>query len=113
MSTTSRVRASGLANGWPYQPSTTCGPLTPMPRMTRPPERWSRVSACIAIDAGERPDICTIEVPSLSREVSRPHQASGVNASEPQASAVKIASNPDSSAAATSSAWLAGGCAPQ
>ena len=33
MSTTSRVRASGLANGWPYQPSTTCGPLTPMPRI--------------------------------------------------------------------------------
>ena len=22
----SRIRASGLANGWPYQPSTTCGP---------------------------------------------------------------------------------------
>ena len=55
MSTTSRVRASGLPNGWPYQPSTTCGPLTPMPRMTRPFERWSSVSTCIAIDVGVRP----------------------------------------------------------
>ena len=35
----SRVRASGLANGIPYQPSTTCGPDTPRPRMKRPPER--------------------------------------------------------------------------
>ena len=35
----SRVRASGLANGIPYQPSTTCGPETPRPRMKRPPER--------------------------------------------------------------------------
>jgi hypothetical protein len=35
----SRVRASGLANGIPYQPSTTCGPDTPSPRMKRPPER--------------------------------------------------------------------------
>ena len=32
----SRIRASGLANGWPYQPSTTCGPETPRPRITRP-----------------------------------------------------------------------------
>jgi len=48
----SRVRASGLANGCPYQPSTTCGPLTPIPRTTRPLLRWSRVSACIAIEVG-------------------------------------------------------------
>ena len=113
MSTTSRVRASGLANGWPYQPSTTCGPLTPMPSTTRPPVRWSRVSACIAMEVGVRPDICTIEVPSRTRLVSRPHQASGVNASEPHASAVKSASNPASSAAATSSPTPSGGCAPQ
>ena len=109
MSTTSRVRANGFANGWPYQPSTTCGPETPMPRITRPPERWSRVSACIAIDAGVRPDICTIDVPSRSRLVSRPHQASGVNASLPQASAVNRASKPASSAAATSSPTPSGG----
>ena len=90
MSMTSRVRASGLENGAPYQPSTTCGPLTPMPSTTRPPVRWSRVSACIAIDVGLRPDICTIEVPRRTRLVSRPHHASGVNASDPHASAVKI-----------------------
>ena len=69
--------------------------------------------ACIAIEVGARPDICTMDVPSRTREVSRPHQARGVNASEPQASAVKIASKPDSSAAATSSATPVGGCAPQ
>ncbi len=113
MSTTSRVRASGLANGWPYQPSTTWGPLTPMPSTTRPPVRWSRVSACIAIEVGLRPDICTIDVPRRTREVSRPHHASGVKASEPQASAVKMASKPASSAAATSSAVPDGGPAPQ
>src|SRR5262245_21565694 len=52
MSTYSRVRESGFANGWPYQPSTTCGPETPSPRIMRPRERWSSVSACIAVDAG-------------------------------------------------------------
>ncbi len=35
----SRVRASGLAKGMPYQPSTTCGPETPRPRMNLPCER--------------------------------------------------------------------------
>jgi hypothetical protein len=113
MSTTSRVRAKGFENGWPYQPSTTCGPLTPMPRMTRPWDRWSSVRACMAMLVGLRPDICTMLVPSRTRLVSRPHQASGVKASEPQASAVKIASKPAASAAATSSAALAGGWAPQ
>ena len=113
MSTTSRVRASGFLKGWPYQPSTTWGPLTPMPSTSRPPERWSRVSACMAMEVGVRPDICTIEVPSRTFCVSRPHQASGVNASEPQASAVKIASKPDSSAACTRSPWCVGICACQ
>ena len=113
MSTTSRVRASGLENGWPYQPSTTWGPETPIPRMTRPFDRWSSVRVCIAIEVGVRPDICTIEVPSRSRSVSLPHQASGVNASLPQASAVKTASKPLRSASATISATPSGGCAPQ
>ena len=113
MSTTSRVRASGLPNGCPYQPSTTCGPLTPMPSTTRPPLRWSSVSTCIAIEVGLRPDICTIEAPRRTFVVSRPHQASGVNASEPQASAVKIASKPAASAACTNAAALSGGPAPQ
>ena len=67
----------------------------------------------MAMLAGERPDICTIDVPSFTRSVSRPHHASGVNASDPHASAVKIASNPDASASATTSATPSGGCAPQ
>ena len=83
MSRYSRVRASGLANGWPYQPSTTCGPETPSPRMKRPPERWSSVIAAIAVAAGVRADIWMIAVPSLMRSVWAPYQASGVSASEP------------------------------
>ena len=82
ISTYSRVRASGLANGWPYQPSTTCGPDTPRPRMKRPPERWSMVIAAIAAAAGWRADICMIAVPSRTFWW-RPHQASGVRTSEP------------------------------
>ena len=53
---------------------------------------------------GVRADSCTTEVPSRIRVVSRPHQASGVNASEPHASAVNTVSKPAASAAATSSA---------
>ena len=83
MSTTSRVRASGLANGWPYHPSTTCGPDAPSPSSTRPPLRWSSVIADMAVDAGERAEICTTEVPSLMVDVSLPHHAIGVNASDP------------------------------
>ena len=88
MSTYSRVRASGFENGWPYQPSTTCGPDTPSPRIRRPRERWSSVSAAIAVAAGVRALICTIAVPSRIRDVCAPIHASGVKASEPQASAV-------------------------
>jgi hypothetical protein len=79
----SRVRASGLANGCPYQPSTTCGPETPSPRTKRPPERWSMVIAAIAVAAGVRADSCTIAVPSRRRSVAAPHQASGVSTSDP------------------------------
>ena len=60
----SRVRASGFANGMPYQPSTTCGPDAPMPMIARPPERWSSVIAAIAVAAGCRADSCMIPVPS-------------------------------------------------
>ncbi len=52
ISTYSRVRASGLSNLTPYQPSDTCGPDTPRPRRKRPPERESRVAAVIAVMAG-------------------------------------------------------------
>ena len=81
--TYSRVRASGLSNGIPYQPSTTCGPETPRPRMNRPPERWSIVIAAIAAAAGWRADICMIAVPSRTFCVFDPHHASGVSTSEP------------------------------
>src|SRR5690242_426863 len=113
MPTYSRVRASGFANGSPYQPSTTCGPETPSPSTNRPPDRWSIVSACIAVAAGDRAESWTTDVPSRTRDVAAPHQASGVNASEPQDSAVTTASNPASSAARTSDGASAGGPAPQ
>src|SRR5690242_1717696 len=109
----SRVRASGRANGCPYQPSTTCGPDTPNPSTKRPFERWSRVSACIAQAAGVRAESCATDVPSRTDDVLEPHQASGVKASDPQDSAAKTASNPASSAASTSLAASRGGSAPQ
>ncbi len=74
----SRVRASGLVNDWPYQPSTTCGPETPRPRTWRPPDRWSSVKAAIAQAVGVRADSWTTEVPSRTRDVDEPSQASGV-----------------------------------
>lgn len=83
ISTYSRVRASGPGNGMPYQPSTTCGPEAPMPRSSRPPVRWSRVIAVIAVAAGVLAEICATEVPSLMREVRAPYQVSGVKASLP------------------------------
>ena len=51
--------------------------------MTRPPERWSSVSAAIAAAVGVRAESCAMPVPSLMRVVREPHQASGVNASDP------------------------------
>ena len=105
----SRVRASGFGYDWPYQPSTTCGPDAPSPRITRPFDRWSRVIALIAVDAGVRAEICTTDVPSLMRDVAAPHHASGVNASEPYASAVHIDSNPSFSASAIDSVTPPGG----
>jgi hypothetical protein len=79
----SRVRASGLANGCPYQPSTTCGPETPRPSRKRPPERWSIVIAAIAVAAGARAEIWAIAVPSPIVCVAAPHHASGVSTSDP------------------------------
>ena len=105
----SRVRASGLANGRPYQPSTTCGPDTPSPSTNRPPERWSIVIAAMAVAAGWRADSWTIAVPSLIRSVRAPHQASGVRQSEPYASAVHTESKPSRSASRMVSAIPGGG----
>ena len=88
ISTYSRVRASGLSDGRPYQPSTTCGPDTPSPSWNRPLERWSRVIAAMAVAVGVRAASCTTEVPSLMVEVCPASRPSGVKASDPHASAV-------------------------
>ena len=56
----SRVRASGLPNGTPCQPSTTCGPDGPMPHKKRLPESACKVIAVIAAQAGVRAGICMI-----------------------------------------------------
>src|SRR6266536_2515898 len=96
-----RVRASGCANGTPYQPSTTWGPETPRPSMSRPPERWSRVTAAMAVAAGVRALIWITDVPSLIRLVRAPYHANGVSASEPHDSAVQTDSYPRRSAART------------
>ncbi len=81
--------------------------------MKRPFERWSSVIAAIAAVAGVRADICMIAVPSLSVVVLAPHQASGVSASEPYASAVQIELNPSRSASTIASVTPAGGPADQ
>ena len=70
ISTYSRVRASGLFDGRPYQPSTTWGPDTPSPRRNRPPDMWSIVIADIAVAVGVRAASCTTEVPSCTRSVN-------------------------------------------
>ena len=51
--------------------------------MKRPPERWSSVTAVIAVIAGERAGIWKIAAPSLMRSVWAANQASTVAASEP------------------------------
>src|SRR3954453_10565266 len=63
----------------------------------------------MAVAAGVRAEICTMPVPSLIFEVWLPHHASGVNASEPYASAVHIDSKPRRSASATCSCTPGGG----
>ncbi len=79
----SRVRVSGLPYGTPCQPSTTCGPDGPRPRMKRPPERSSSVIAVIAAIAGVRAGICMIAVPTLMRRVFASTHVAVVTASLP------------------------------
>ena len=81
--------------------------------MKRPFDRWSKVIAAMAVAAGVRADICMIAVPSLRFSVAAPHQASGVNASEPYASAVHTELNPSFSASRTASSAPFGGPADQ
>ena len=45
--------------------------------------RWSIVIAVIASVVGGRADSCETDVPSRTRDVRDPHQASGVHASLP------------------------------
>ena len=69
--------------------------------------------SAIAMAVGVRADSWHRAVPSRTREVRDPHQASGVSASDPYASAVHTESKPSLSASSTSSAVPTGGCAPQ
>lgn len=66
--------------------------------MKRPPDKWSSVIAAIAVAAGVRALICTMPVPSRIDSVWAPHQASGVSASLPYASAVQAEVKPSRSA---------------
>lgn len=79
----SRVRAIGLPNATPCQPSTTCGPEAPMPSSSRLFDSACRVSAVIAVQAGVRADICMMPVPARMRVVHARIQAVGVTASVP------------------------------
>jgi hypothetical protein len=67
----------------------------------------------MAVEVGVRAAICAMDVPSLMRDVCAPIQASGVKASEPQASALQAESQPSFSASWASSTRLGSGCAPQ
>jgi hypothetical protein len=82
-STYSRVRWSWRANRWPCQPSATCGPEDPMPRIMRPPESWSSVAAVMAVIAAERPGIWKIAEPSRIVLVACASQPRMVAASDP------------------------------
>ena len=96
------MRQYGLPHGWPYQPSTICGPETPRPAMTRPPPASaSNVPAAIAAVAGGRAASCMMPVPRRMRFVTAARYARGVTASEPYASAVQTESNPRRSASST------------
>ena len=91
-----------LRKGCPYQPSTTCGPETPSPRMNRPPERWSSVIAAIAVAAGVRAESCAIDVPSLMRWSSRPTRRAASRSPSrrpppPRSSRIRVARPPRSS----------------
>ena len=65
----SRSRLNGRPNGTPCSPSTTCGPLTPSPRMNLSFDIAARFRAVIAIIDGTRVLIWAIPVPSRMRSV--------------------------------------------
>ena len=77
------VRVIGFPNRTPCQPSMTCGPETPSPQRKRPPERYCRVMAVIAVIAGVRAGICMMPVPTWSFVVLASIHVAGVTASVP------------------------------
>ncbi len=78
--TYSRVRASGRVKRWPYQPSTTCGPLTRCRGRSgrRSGGPWSPRPSPWPTACGPR---LMRFVPRRSFDVPAPHQARGVSAS--------------------------------
>ena len=81
ISIVSRVRCTGRSNGTPCQPSITCGPLAPIPRIIRPSDNVWTPWAVIASIAGVRAPSWAIPVASRSRSVTAAIAASGVKAS--------------------------------
>ena len=69
--------------------------------------------ACMAVAVGVRAASCTTAVPRRTRSVWAAIQASGVKASDPQASAVQIESKPSRSASWLTPPMSAGGSCPQ
>ena len=63
------MRVSGALKGRPCNPSTTCGPLAPKPRMKRSSDTVAKVSAVIAVMLGVRALICMMPAPSRMRSV--------------------------------------------
>ena len=108
ISTYSRVRASGRANGTPCQPSDTCGPDRPRPSRKRPPESASSVAAVIAVIAGLRAGICMSPAPRSMRSVTALRCPSTETASCPHASATHSESSPARSAWRASSICSSG-----
>lgn len=88
----SRVRCSCLAKRTPCQPSDTCGPELPSPRIMRPSDTRSIVAAVIAVIAALRPGIWKTPAPSRILVVRAASQARIVAASEPYTSAVQTES---------------------
>ena len=86
------MRWSWRAKRWPCQPSATCGPDEPIPRIIRPADSWSIVAAVIAVIAADRPGIWKIADPSRIVDVACASQPRMVAASEPYASAVQTES---------------------
>ncbi len=79
----SLVRASGLPNATPCQPSMTCGPEGPTPHRKRLPDIICKVIAVIAAQVGVRACICMMPVPALIFVVRASTQVIGVTASVP------------------------------